>query len=65
MAALQAASDPASLEGGLAGSRQEVHRLRLRQARLRPLLLERFPSDFLPITSPESGEMGRARTLRK
>lgn len=52
MAALQAASDPASLERSLAGSRQEVHQLRLLQAQLQPLLLESFPSDFLPITSP-------------
>lgn len=59
MAALQAASDPASLERSLAGSRQEVHQLRLRQARLRPLL-ESFPSDFLPITSP-APQLNRVR----
>lgn len=60
MAALQAASDPASLERSLAGSRQEVHQLRLRQAQLQPLLLESFPSDFLPITSP-APQLNRAR----
>lgn len=52
MAALQAASDPASLERSLAGSRQEVHLLRLRQARLQPRLQSFPPSDFFPITSP-------------
>lgn len=60
MAALQAASDPASLERSLAGSRQEVHQLRLRQAQLQPLLLESFPSHFLPITSP-APQLNRAR----
>lgn len=60
MAALQAASDPASLERSLAGSRQEVHQLRPRQAQLQPPLLESFPSHFLPITSP-APQLNRVR----
>lgn len=43
MAALQAVSDPASLDGGLAGSKQEVHQLRLCQAEAQALELESFP----------------------
>lgn len=43
MAALQAASDPASLDGGLAGREQEVLQLQLCQAEAQALLLESFP----------------------
>lgn len=59
MAALQAASDPASLERGLAGSRQEVHplrlRLRLRQAPVAAAAAGTFPCRF------SSHRLNRAR----
>lgn len=52
VAALQAVSDPASLDRGLAGGKQEVHQLRLCQAEAQALVLESFPSRFLLIASP-------------
>lgn len=49
MAALQAVSDPASLDRGLAGSKQEVHQLQLCQAEAQALVLESFPFVSLPL----------------